>query len=128
MKLKNKLLILCILSALFFIVGCASTSIEKLTEEQIVDDECAPDTYYKNNVEPILIANCALSGCHDAITSVRGYNYFDYCITVSVAKSGDLLKVIRREPGVRPMPFPPGTPPLSDENISIIETWVGNLD
>jgi len=128
MKLKNKLLTICILSALFFIGGCASTSIEKLTEEQIVDDECAPDTYYKNNVEPILIGNCALSGCHDAITSRRGYNFFNYCTSVSIAKNGLLLRVIRREDGVTPMPFPPGTPPLSDENISIIETWVGNLD
>ena len=33
---------------------------------------------YTNDIKPLLDANCATSGCHDAVTHQSGYDYSNY--------------------------------------------------
>ncbi len=48
---------------------------------------CSPDTvYFERDILPLLGSNCALSGCHDAITAEDGINYSTYSSTMSTGK------------------------------------------
>jgi uncharacterized membrane protein len=45
--------------------------------------KCSPDSvYFQYDVLPILVAACARSGCHDAISRVDGYQLTDYTNTM----------------------------------------------
>lgn len=49
---------------------------------------CDPDSsYFVNDVMPIFASSCALSGCHDAVTSLDGVRLTDY---QSIISTGDI--------------------------------------
>ncbi|HEY0042025.1 MAG TPA: c-type cytochrome domain-containing protein [Flavisolibacter sp.] len=92
---------------------------------------CSPDTaYFQQQVLPIFISNCALSGCHDANTRMDGVQLTDYN---SIITTGDVRpfnpnsseiweKINENDPSKR-MPPPPRNP-LSQAQKDIIRNWI----
>lgn len=87
---------------------------------------CSPDTvYFQQKILPLLVSNCAMSGCHDAISKKDGVILTDYAnimreVKITNPAGSDLYKSLI-ETGEDRMP-PAG--PLSTENISNVLTWI----
>ena len=88
---------------------------------------CDPSkVYFQQQVLPILISNCALSGCHDDASHQEGIILTSYIKVMSTGDvrpgnpgGSDLYKsIIETDPGDR-MPQPPRNP-LSQEQILLI--------
>tara|TARA_R110002072_G_scaffold125612_4_gene261834 strand:- start:2343 stop:3056 length:714 start_codon:yes stop_codon:yes gene_type:complete len=92
---------------------------------------CDPDTvYFANDILPILISNCAYSGCHDAATSQDGVtlNNFQNTVNTGDVRAGDLsgsdlYEVITENDPDKIMPPPPNTA-LTQSQISLIGKWI----
>lgn len=92
---------------------------------------CSPDTaYFQQQVLPIFISNCAVGGCHDAITRQDGVNLTTYA---SIMSTGDVRpfrpdnseiweKITDTDPSDR-MPPPPRNP-LPQAQRDIIFKWI----
>jgi hypothetical protein len=99
-------------------------------DEPVVSDDCDPDTvYFQNDVLPILVSNCAMSGCHNAESAEDGVvldNYTDVFVTGEVSPGNpgesELYEVLVETDPDKIMPPPPTT--LSSQDIQIIETWI----
>lgn len=92
--------------------------------------KCDPDTvYFKNEILPLLASNCAMPGCHDAITSAEGVRLDSY---ISLFQSGvvdpgnpsnsDLWEVINETDPEKRMPLDRN--PLTPEQKSLILKWI----
>lgn len=116
-------------------IGIDDTPIDD--DDPITGVECDPDTvYFNRDVLPILISNCAMSGCHNAGTASDGVVLTDYQSVVSTADvdpgrpgNSDLYEVLVDDDPDDRMPRPPASP-LSTEQIAIIGKWIdqGALD
>ena len=91
---------------------------------------CSSDTvYFVNDVQPILNANCAYYGCHDAGTAAEGVKLDTYLNVINTGdvranrpEHSDLYEVlVESNPDKR---MPQGQPALSADQISIIKTWI----
>lgn len=92
---------------------------------------CSPDTaYFQNDVYPVILSNCAKSGCHDLNTHAGGVTLISY---ESIIFTGDVKpgnpgnselykKITETDPNDR-MPPPPNDP-LTSAQISLINTWI----
>jgi len=92
---------------------------------------CSPDTvYFQQQVLPILVSNCSLSGCHDAASRQDGVVLTSY---QSVIQSGEVRafrpndseiweKINEHDPDDR-MPPPPRNP-LTAEQKALIYKWI----
>jgi hypothetical protein len=92
---------------------------------------CSPDTaYFQQQVLPIFISNCALSGCHNAASRQDGVQLTDYN---SIMNTGDVKpfnpgdseiweKITENDPSDR-MPPPPRNP-LTQAQKDIIRKWI----
>jgi hypothetical protein len=96
--------------------------------EVIITENCSPDTaYFVNDVFPIINSNCAISGCHDAITSEEDIDlsswdaiYYGGTIDPGNAGNSDLIEAITDDGDDR-MP-PDGE--LTSAQIDIIALWI----
>lgn len=79
---------------------------------------------FNNGIAAILAANCATSGCHDAITVESNLNFSTYASAKSAFQNADVLCAINHDGGCEPMPS--GGDKLSDAAIQKIECWVEN--
>ena len=53
----------------------------------VKSDTCSPDTvYFVNDILPIIISNCAQSGCHDADAREDGVQLTDYDNIIETGK------------------------------------------
>ncbi|MCB0707558.1 MAG: hypothetical protein KDC34_19720 [Saprospiraceae bacterium] len=92
---------------------------------------CDPDLiYFEYDVLPILISNCAFSGCHNAASAEDGVvlESFQTVMNSDVVKAFDLgdsemFEVITETDPDKKMPPPPETP-LTQEQINIISQWI----
>lgn len=92
---------------------------------------CSQDTvYFENQIQPILISNCAKPGCHDANTREEGYNFADYndFINTDAFDGGNLgnsevWDVINENDPDKIMPEPPNAP-LTQDQKNLIRTWI----
>ena len=92
---------------------------------------CSPDSvYFQQQVLPIFLSNCAMSGCHDNISRQDGVILTSY---TSIMNTGDIeagnpsgskayRKIIDNDPGDR-MP-PPPRPALPADQREIIRKWI----
>lgn len=91
---------------------------------------CDPNTvYFNTQILPVLISNCAFSGCHDAATASDGVVLTDFNNVVRTADveagdlDSDLYEVITEDKQDKRMPqFP--RPRLTAEQIQLIRTWI----
>jgi hypothetical protein len=87
---------------------------------------CSPDTvYFKQMILPLIVSNCAMSGCHDAISKKDGVILTDYTnimreVKVSNPASSDLYKSLIAT-GEDRMP-PAGSLPA--DQIKRVLTWI----
>jgi hypothetical protein len=82
---------------------------------------CSPDTAYYADVQAILTANCAMSGCHDAISKADGVIYTDYATTKS---KGKLNKIMGEISGANAAMPPPPRPVLAASQVALIQKWI----
>lgn len=87
---------------------------------------CSPDTvYFVNDVLPIILANCAQAGCHDAVTQAEGVildKYSNILNTGEVVKGqalqSKLYEVIAKSK------MPPYPMSLSQAQKDLIAKWI----
>lgn len=92
---------------------------------------CDPDTiYYLRDVQPLLNANCAFAGCHDAGSAQDGVNLSNYNAVISTAdvrpfdlEGSDLYEVITETDPSKRMPPAPNNA-LDPKSIEIIRNWI----
>ena len=89
---------------------------------------CSPDSvYFVNEIQPMLISSCAMSGCHDAVSHKEGINLTTYAGVLKIVKPGNangssLVKEIVRTDKDR-MP-PPPMPAMTADQIAKIKLWI----
>lgn len=79
---------------------------------------------YALTVKPIIVQNCATSGCHDAGSQSGGYNFTNYADLKTAVESGRLIGDIYQQVGFNPMPKTGAK--LSNCDLSKISVWVNN--
>lgn len=92
---------------------------------------CSPDTaYFVNDVLPILVSGCAMSGCHDAASASDGVVLTSYASVMNTADirpgnpgDSDLYERITDDDLDDRMP-PPPMAALSPEQIQTIRLWI----
>lgn len=92
---------------------------------------CSPDSvYFSRDVLPILVSNCAKSGCHDAASREEGivldsYNNVMATGDVRPGRPGnsDLYEVLLESDPDKRMPRPPADP-LSAPQVALIRKWI----
>lgn len=112
-----------------FILGLALTSCTKNKEEDKLIQSSNCDSVktisYKNDVQAILNNNCgAQAGCHSNGSASGGVKLESWQGTNEVAQTGLLMKAIKHDASVSPMPK--GGNKLDDCYIAIIGKWVRN--
>lgn len=93
-------------------------------------DTCSPDTvYFVNDILPILLSNCAQSGCHDAASRQEGVQLTDYDKIIKTggikpgnANGSELYEVIVTSDLGDRMPPPPAS--LTPEQKNAIKIWI----
>lgn len=89
---------------------------------------CSPDSvYFENQILPLLVSQCAKSGCHDATTHEEGLNLTSYANIIKKIKPGNpsnskLYKVLLETGGDR-MPPPPASA-WTTEQINLFKKWI----
>ena len=96
---------------------------EKNVEEDLEDktEDCTEvETYYTENVAPILESNC--TGCHSGPTPRAGLSLDSYSVVFIAIKSGDVLDRVNRNEGASGF-MPNGGTKLSDVSLDILQTF-----
>jgi hypothetical protein len=90
---------------------------------------CDPDTvYFQNQILPLLVSNCAMSGCHDVQSHEEGVITTDYAhirqkVTPFSPNQSKIYKaIIDTDPGDR-MPPPPAAP-FTTAQINLLKKWI----
>ena len=90
--------------------------------------KCSPDTvYFQQTILPLITSNCAMSGCHDAISKKDGVILTDYTnimreVKVASPTSSDLYKCLN-ETGEDRMPPAPAAE-FSLANKALVLKWI----
>lgn len=82
---------------------------------------------FEEDILPIVISNCAKSGCHDAVTHEEDLNLTSHDGIMQIVKAGDpadskMIEMIKRTDDER-MP-PPPDPALTPDQIALLEQWI----
>lgn len=93
--------------------------------------ECDPDTiYFQNEILPLLMSSCGVTGCHDPGTAEDGIILTDYASIMQTAdvrpgdpEGSDLYEVLTETDPDKRMP-PPPRQPLNAAQIAKIEKWI----
>lgn len=108
--------------------GCKHKPI--IEPESPIPIPCSPDTvFFERDILPILISNCALSGCHNDSNPKEGINLTSYDRVMATADikpgkaGGDLWKAINESKPDKIMPPPPRAP-LTTEQKELIRLWM----
>lgn len=97
----------------------------------VVEDQCDPDSvYFQNQVLPLLISSCGVTGCHDAGTATEGVVLVDYASVIQTGKvragnanDSELYEVLTDDDPEDRMP-PSDRQPLTQEQIAMIGKWI----
>lgn len=101
--------------ALLFATSCKKDKVAAA----IVDPNCTDTISFVQKIQPMILQNCATSGCHDAGSQASGYDFSNYAgIAPNVSI---MLSAMRSETGVVPMPQ--GGPQLEDSLIQQFSCW-----
>jgi mono/diheme cytochrome c family protein len=150
MKLTNILILLVLLSALGQFFSCQHSPILPDDGEMPIDTTEVPidttgnpgdttmmtepcDTnlvYFDAEILPILISNCAFSGCHDAASAEDGVILDSYENVIATAdvepfdiQNSEIWEVLTDDDEDERMP-PPPTPRLDPDKIQLIAKWI----
>lgn len=90
---------------------------------------CSPDTvYFQNTILPLVVSNCAMSGCHDAASHKEGLNLTTYAGIMKIVNPGnptrsELYTIITTTNNKDVMPPPPYSR-LNATQIDAIKKWI----
>ena len=112
-RIKSSTILLALVAIALLPLSC--------THDPVIPD--TPAISFKDEVMPIIVNNCAKSGCHDGRGEFSLQDYHDISAKVHAgdARKSELYKVINKLWGGKAMP-PDG--PLSDQQITVIYTWI----
>ena len=113
-KIINVALFMCISFS-----GC-----EKNVEEDLEDktEDCIEvETYYTENVAPILESNC--TGCHSGPTPTAGLSLDSYSVVFIAIKSGDVLDRVNRNSSGDDLLMPQYGQKLSQPDLDILQIF-----
>jgi len=97
-----------------FLISCAYENEEELFGNQ----NCAPNSVtFSGDIQPIIVANCALSGCHDGSNP----SLPDWTVFSNVQSKAQLIKF---RTGNRTMPPSNAGVQLTSDEIDAISCWV----
>jgi hypothetical protein len=117
-EFKLKKIINVVLFPFILFSGCEN-NVEENSEDNPVD--CTEvETYYTENVAPILESNC--TGCHSGPTPTAGLSLDSYLNVRAAIKTGDVLDRVTRVQG-SPGFMPNGGTKLLDANLEILQTF-----
>jgi hypothetical protein len=116
----KKLLFLSCVAALAM-TGCYNDKYEELYPSGGCD---ITNVTYSGTISKITAQSCSLSGCHDASTASSGVVLDSYSGVKAIVDDGRLMKVVKHENGVSPMPQ--NAAQLDACTISKLQTWVDN--
>lgn len=111
--------------AFLFFTICALAGCKHST-----DFSLQPDVSYSHDIAPVIISNCAQSGCHGTVSPAKfALLSYDDLMTYTAIKPGspdgsDLIKVITSLRSDDVMPQKPYNP-LTDQQIQTIYLWIG---
>lgn len=111
----NTFCIALVCTVFIFLVACAK-------EDPDMADCTGLTTTYTSDIKSILDANCATSGCHDAITHEQGMDYSNYVEAAQASHNTNFLGAIQHKRGYKPMPK--DAPKLSATDIQLLTCWV----
>jgi len=117
-EFKLKKIINVVLFPFILFSGCEN-NVEENSEDNPVD--CTEvETYYTENVAPILESNC--TGCHSGPTPTAGLSLDSYSNVRAAIKTGDVLDRVNRNSGDGGF-MPNGGTKLLDANLEILQTF-----
>jgi len=107
------------------VVSCVHEPINPYT------GQCSPDSvYFENDVLPMIIGNCGMSGCHDAATASDGVilDSYENIMSTGEVRAGrpdnsEIYENITENDPADRMPPPPANA-LSSEQIALIRDWI----
>jgi len=114
---------------LFLFAGISSCKHEALLYDgPIVISDGSTDVSFQDEVLPLMISNCAMSGCHDATSRQKGVQLTDY---TSIRKEvvsqnlgdSELYDVITDTDPDKRMP-PPPRPAFTSTQIDLVQRWI----
>lgn len=108
-----------------------TTPVDTMDRDTAMGIPCDPNVvYFTKDVLPILVSNCAKSGCHDVISHKEGIilNNYQNAMSSDVVKAynpgnSDLYESITETRPEKRMPEPPNEK-LTTEQIDIIGKWI----
>lgn len=131
----QQILMVIVLCGLLF--GCTHNPVQIETTSQIIDSggvvipthPCSPDTvYFQNDILPLLISNCSMSGCHDVNSHKEDVILTNYSNVINTGdieafkpSKSDLYKAITETDPDKVMPPNGSLPPAA---IQQIYTWI----
>ncbi len=106
-----------------------TTGMDTVNMDTVSTRSCDPDTvYFENHILPVLVSNCALSGCHDANTASDGVRLDNYTNIISTGEvvpfdpsDSELFEVLIEDD---PDKYMPPTGKLDDATIDLIAEWI----
>jgi hypothetical protein len=88
-------------------------------KDKAEEPQCLEEFSFSNDVEPIIMNSCAVSGCHSGASPANNMDFTNYD---NIYLHRDLIrKSVRHESGVTPMPI---GPELSADQVVAISCWV----
>lgn len=104
------------LIAFAFVPSCSKDNVTDYIDVQ----NCQDTVFYSTQIEPMILNNCATSGCHDATTAESGYNLTTHAAVSE--NSAIILSAIRHDAGTAAMPD--GADKLADSLIQQFSCWI----
>jgi hypothetical protein len=100
-------------------VAQSTTATTSTTTRPTNDSVC-----FNTQIQPLFNSSCAMSGCHDAITSAEGYNLTNYAgIKIGIIPGKPSDGVIMKEINRNNMPEYP-LPPLDAPQKALLVKWI----
>lgn len=130
MKLKSLLILLSSVLSLM-VIACHHEPIEPLPPTVLIDTTIIPvlDNYNKKDsvcyfeeVQPILVTNCAKSGCHNDTSRKVGIVLNNYLNTTRTISGNLLMQSITDNGDLRMPPLP--YPQLDSAQVATIQKWI----
>ena len=103
------------------LIGMALIFASACTHDPVIPD--SPEVSFSEQIQPIIVSNCARSGCHDGDEefSLQTYEEIAGKVKSGDARKSEIYKAMTALWGESAMP-PDG--PLSDQQINLIYAWI----
>jgi len=109
-----------VVSTALLLYSCVADKALPVEKDAVVCD--MQTVSFSGYVQPVLLKNCSVIGCHDAGTGTGGYVFETYDqISANMISA---LASIKHEPGIVPMPYL--QPQLADTTIRALECWLND--